>query len=75
VQSGGLFLWPDLAGSSVESPPRELPGSLPCGARTFLEGDSNLSITGLSRSSGQPGKGIIPASEGCVNDFGFGYLY
>lgn len=31
-----FFLWPDLAGSSEESPSRVLPGSLLCGARTFL---------------------------------------
>ena len=39
-----VFLWPDLAGSSEESPPRVLPGSLPCGVRTFLEVASNLAI-------------------------------
>ncbi len=35
--AGGMSLWPDPAGSSEESPPRELPGGVPCGERTFLE--------------------------------------
>ena len=65
--AGGMSLWPDLAGSSEESPPRVLPGSLPYGARTFLEGVSNLTITAFSRSSGQPGTQIIPNSPIEVN--------
>jgi hypothetical protein len=32
-----MSLWPDPAGFSEESPPRELPGGLPCGERTFLD--------------------------------------
>jgi len=32
-----MSLWPDPAGSSEESPPRGLPGGLPCGERTFLD--------------------------------------
>ena len=37
TRGGGMSLWPDPVSSSVESSLRVLPGSLLCGARTFLE--------------------------------------
>ena len=47
--AGGMFLWPYPAGSSEESPPRVLPGNLPCGVRTFLDADRST-----PRPSGRP---------------------
>jgi hypothetical protein len=40
--AGGIFLWPDLAGSPKGSPPRVLPGSALYGVRTFLETVTSL---------------------------------
>ena len=60
--AGGVFLWPDPAGSSEESPPRVLPGSMSCRVRTFLDTDFSA-----PRPSGWPDVSIIPSRGRFVN--------
>jgi len=60
--AGGMFLWPCPVGSPEGSPPRVLPGNLPCGVRTFLDADRST-----PRPSGWPDISIIPFTNRFVN--------
>ncbi len=60
--AGGMFLWPCPAGSPEGSPPRALPGNLPCGVRTFLDADRST-----PRPSGWPDISMIPSQAWFVN--------